>query len=330
MAYLSENPIIDLDPQIRDDPADLVAGLINSDQRFIPSRYSYSDLGSILYEQLCEQPEYYLTRTERALIASNCENIAGYLSGYHLIELGAGNSNKTAILISSLQRKGADWYYLPVDVNRFILEKGRASLEAKYPTVRVRSVLGTYDQALQWIAKPRGFFGDSPVCVLLLGSTFGNFDSQERVRFLASVHASLRPGERFVFTSDLDKSSDILLAAYNDRAGILAQMELGALRNINGLYDGDFLPENFVHRSIYNAADFQIESHLWNTVAHTVTIRSLGVSFSLPPQSSIRTDIMRKPRRTALEHELVAAGFDISAYWIEEEQCYAIYMCTKR
>lgn len=315
-----------VDPAAVAAAADLIAGLTAAGQRYVPSRFSYSDEGSRLYEQLCQQPEYYLTRTERRLIEVNASAIAAALGMVDLYELGAGNSDKTAILLRELQARHRRIRYLPVDVNAFILGKGRDALARTVPGLAVEPIVATYDQALEAMAR------DEPAgrrAVALLGSSFGNFRPGPREEFLAKIRGALRPGETFLLSTDLDKPAEVLTAAYNDRAGILASMELGVLRTLNEAFDADFDPKDFRHLAFHNAAEMRIESHLLCLRDHTVRLPKLGLELRFRKGESLCNDVMNKPTLATLEDVLTSAGFSIVDQWMEEPKWYAILLLRR-
>ena len=184
--------MIDLDPDTRDDPSDLILGLKDPVQRRIPSRYSYSDEGSALYEELCRQPEYYLPRLERSLLAAHATEISAKLEGTELFELGAGNSEKTALILDAILAGGQACIYCPVDVNAFILSKGSSSLVEGRPNLRVRPIVATYDQALEHMRRTASDPRRTRRALMFLGSSFGNFRPREQREFLSQARAAPR------------------------------------------------------------------------------------------------------------------------------------------
>lgn len=319
----AESPV---DPVAVAAAADLIAGLTSAGQRYVPSRFSYSDEGSRLYEQLCQQPEYYLTRTERKLLEANAPAIAAALGSVNLYELGAGNSEKTAILLRELQARDHRIRYRPVDVNAFILGKGQAELARAIPGLSVEPIVATYDQALEAMARDGGARRRA---IALLGSSFGNFRPGPREDFLAKVRGALRPGETFLLSTDLDKPAEVLTAAYNDRAGILASMELGVLRTLNEAFGANFDPRDFRHLAFHNAAEMRIESHLLCLRDHAVRLPKLGLELQFKEGESLCNDVMNKPTLESLADVLAAAGFSIVHQWIEEPKWYAILLLKR-
>src|SRR5262249_29245214 len=203
-----------------DAPDDATAGFAQSivrglsdHPRWLHCRYLYDAVGSDIFERICEQPEYYQTRTEAALLAEHAADIQALASAPTLVELGSGSSVKTRHLLDAWTRDGAGARYVPVDISVDMLRPTCAMLARAYPRLTVDGIAASYERAFPLLRDL------SPLVLVFLGSTIGNLNPQETADFLDRVSASLSPGDHFLVGIDLVKDVRTLEAAYNDAAG---------------------------------------------------------------------------------------------------------------
>ena len=249
----------------------------------------YDEAGSRLFEEITSLPEYYLTRTERAILASHADAIlAAAASGQPLsvMELGAGTASKTGILLRATARRQASVLYQPVDVSPFALEEAR-SLERTIPGVRVCPQVANYITDTIHIEREPG----ARVLALYIGSSIGNFSPAEARGILRNLRAQLQPGDSLLLGTDLapgpSKSVTALLAAYDDAAGVTAAFNRNMLVRLNCDLAANFRPECFAHRARWNAAESRIEMHLEALTPQSVHIPAAG---GFPP---LRVDFAR-------------------------------------
>ena len=223
----------------------------------IPCKFFYDARGSALFEAICRLPEYYLTRTEIAILEENAVAIAARIGPHgRLIEFGSGASTKVRILLRALDRPAA---YVPVDISREHLRDAATSLAEDFPSLPVVAVCADYTRIFPLPPLPGpsgkrvGFFP---------GSTIGNFEPDAAADFLANYAGVLGPGGGMVIGVDLKKDRAILEAAYNDRAGVTAQFNLNLVERINRELDGDLDISRFEHVAFYNDTDGRIEIYI--------------------------------------------------------------------
>jgi len=228
---------------------DAIVNGLNREPKTLPCKFFYDARGSELFEQICRLPEYYLTRTEIAILEEYAEEIAAQIGPHcRLIELGSGASHKVRILLHALEAPAA---YIPVDISRDHLREAAAQLAADFPELPVVAVCADYTRPFDLPKLPGpagkrvGFFP---------GSTVGNFEPQQVVQFLDHWAELLGPGGEMLIGVDLKKEPEILDAAYNDRAGINAAFNLNLLERINRELGGDFDLDRFEHHAFYNPA----------------------------------------------------------------------------
>src|SRR5208282_3631440 len=187
----------------------------------IPCKFFYDARGSVLFEEICRLPEYYLTGTEIAILEENAAEIAALIGPHsRLIEFGSGASTKARILLQALDRPAA---YVPVDISREHLRDAAISLAEDFPSLPVVAVCADYTRAFPLPPLPGpggkrvGFFP---------GSTIGNFEPDAAADFMANYARILGPGGEMLIGVDVKKDPEILDAAYDDRAGVTAEFNL--------------------------------------------------------------------------------------------------------
>ena len=274
--------------QTSDNGTDVIYGLTQP-QKSLPPRYFYDDKGSQLFEQICELPEYYPTRTEAAILQRCAEEVVRATGMCELVELGSGSATKTRLLLNAYQNLQRPLRYLPIDVSAGILEASAKQLLADYPLLQVQGLVGTYEQALQQLEP-----ASEARMILFLGSTLGNFSQSECDRFFAQVSAALSRGDYFLLGVDLQKPKEILEAAYNDSQGVTAAFNLNVLSHLNRRFSGNFDLELFEHQAFYNESASQVEMHLVSRRSHTVFLADLDLTIEFAAGETILTEISRK------------------------------------
>lgn len=296
------------DTQLVDSLAtDVVAGL-TSPRKELPPKHFYDARGSELFERITELPEYYLTRTERKILAEYAPRLVAELKPRALVEFGSGSSAKTRILLDAMRDAGSLVGYGPVDVSASALKAAGEALAADYPGLAVDGVIGDFEHDL---ALP---FGELPRLIAFLGSTIGNLDEATALAFLRRVASQLHPGEGFLIGFDLVKDIGRLERAYNDAAGVTALFNLNVLSVINRELNADFDLESFEHRAIYNEADSLIEMHLVSKRVQTVRIQDLDLDVAFEEGESILTERSRKYTHASAERLLARAGL-VLRHW---------------
>jgi L-histidine N-alpha-methyltransferase len=221
--------------------------------RAIPAKFLYDARGSALFDEICELPEYYLTRTETKILAERAHDIAHLAGrGAALVEFGSGSSVKSRLLLDAMDDLAV---YAPIDISREHLEGSAARLRRDYPDLAVEPVCGDYMdlRALPRVAEGRRRLGFFP------GSTIGNLEPQEAVSFLRNARKLLGDDGALVLGVDLRKDPQVLHDAYNDAAGVTARFTLNLLRRMNRELDASFDLAGFAHDASYNAGEGRIE-----------------------------------------------------------------------
>ena len=302
---------------------DVAWGLSRS-QKELPPKYFYDRRGSELFDEITRLPEYYLTRTERALLDCWSGPLMASLRPAALVELGAGNADKTRLLLDAMVYAGSGEVYVPIDVSAEFLDDAAARLRDEYPTLGIEPLVGD-------IAEPLDLAPDlpGPAVIAFLGSTIGNFDPDGARDLLGHVSSAMRPGDSFLLGADLRKNPAVIEAAYNDARGVTAEFNRNVLRVLNRDLGADFDLSRFEHRAFYDRTLHRIEMHLVSTHDQTVRIPGVG-SIRLAGGESIRTEISCKYDRATLGGLLADAGMRMDRWITDAGQTYALVVASRR
>ena len=296
---------------------DVLRGL-SACPRDLPPKLFYDATGSHLFEQITETPEYYPTRTERAILrefAGEMVRQAG--SNLTLVELGAGSASKTQVLIEALLRRQLRADFYPVDVSSSALQGALATLNGHFPRLRVSPIAADYTHHLPDLKLLPG-----RKLVLFLGSTIGNFEPDEAEAFLKSIRRSLQPGDALLIGFDLIKDADVLDAAYNDARGVTAAFNKNVLARINRELGGSFDLDAFEHVAFWNRRKSRIEMHLESVYEQTAWVEDLGRGFHFEKGERIHTENSYKFNTSSIRRLLRRAGFRLEKSWTDPKDWF--------
>lgn len=319
-----------INPSIGKDGDDVVQGLTKS-PKSLPPKYFYDDIGSQLFEQICDLPEYYPTRTEAWILNQYADEIAAITGSCELVELGSGSSTKTHYLLSAYQKAANSlteavpdaFSYIPIDVSGGILKTTVLHLQEKYPDLCLEGLLGTYEEALLYLGKNHG----RSRMIFFLGSSIGNFTAAESDDFLGKVAHALTKGDYFLLGIDLQKPKHILEAAYNDSQEVTAAFNLNMLAHLNWRFQGNFDLDLFTHQAIYNEVDHQIEMYLHARSPHQVSLDILDLKIQFQADESILTEISRKFDLEAVQVQLRSQGLETVKIWTDPQKLFGLVLC---
>jgi len=284
----------------------------------LPPKYFYDAQGSKLFEQICDLPEYYLTRTERTILERIADEIVRAYRPTTLVEFGPGNASKTRILLDAMARFELLDLYVPIDVSEDLLRQIAVQLGNDYPGLGIHGVIGDFERPIE--LPP----ADGRRLVIFLGSTIGNLTPAEATVFLRNVADLLTPNDRFLLGTDLVKDIETIERAYNDAAGVTAAFNRNILSVINRNLGADFGPDRFEHLAFYNTEEAWIEMHLVAREAHQVWIEDLDLTVDFAKGESIRTEISCKYTRAMVETMLHEAGLRLLRWEIDDEHLFAL------
>jgi L-histidine Nalpha-methyltransferase len=300
--------------------ADARAGL-TATPKSLPPKWFYDANGSALFEKITELPEYYPTRAERSILVDRAAEIASVTRAATLAELGSGSSEKTRLLLSALRDTGTLRCYVPVDVSEAALTVAADALTADYPGLDVRAVLSDFEEHL---GLPAPADAPAPRLLAFLGSTIGNLLPAQRAAFFARIRAELAPGDFFLLGTDLVKDPSVLVAAYDDEAGVTADFNKNVLAVLNASVGADFDLDTFDHVAVWDAEAEWIEMRLRSTIDQTVHVADLGLTVDFAAGEEMRTEVSAKFRRPGVEAELAAAGLSLISWWTDPAAQFAL------
>jgi len=289
-------------------------------QRELPSMYLYDELGTALFEAITLLPEYGLTRAEERILRRHAGAMLEHLPPpVAVVELGSGSGRKTRWILEALAYREPVAYF-PIDISAAALVKCHQEL-GNLGAISIVGLEKSYLEGLQEVAARRR--PDQTFLVLFLGSTIGNFDPPAAEMFLRDIRRHLRPGDALLLGTDVEKSIDAMLLAYDDPAGVTAAFNLNLLARINRELGGNFLLFNFEHDVRYRQMDRRIEMHLRSTRNQTVSIRAADFTCLFREGETIWTEACHKFRVEEIPAIARRTGFLCEAQWIDTEWAFA-------
>jgi L-histidine N-alpha-methyltransferase len=292
----------------------------------LPPKHFYDARGSELFEQICELPEYYPTRTERQILEDSAAEIVELTDAGELVELGSGAADKARILLDAMEAAGTLRRYIPLDVSEQALQQAAEQLVSEYEGLQVEGVIADFERHLENVPARDG----RPRIVALLGGTIGNFPPGSRRRLLRDIGALLGPGDRLLVGTDLVKDPSVIEAAYDDSAGVTAEFNRNVLHVINRELDADFAPDEFDHVAFFDRKHEWIEMRLRATSAQTVEVAAVGLSVEFEAGEELRTEISAKFTRARLEEDFAAAGLRLEHWFTDEDGLFALSLAARR
>jgi len=304
---------------------DVATGL-RRNPKTVPPKYFYDQQGSLLFEEICQQPEYYLTRTEASILVRCAPELIDIVGDCTIVELGSGSSVKTRLLLDECQHRRYRTQYIPIDISASMLEATARSLTDQYPRLRVKAVAAEYLTGLA--ALP----ATSRRLVLFLGSNLGNFSLVEQDQLFTALARALQTGDFLLIGLDLRKSTSILEPAYNDAAGVTAAFNLNLLQRMNRELRASFDLAQFSHVAFYNSNQNQIEMHLRSDREQDIAIQDLDLQVTFAAGETIHTEISRKFDLDEITAQLAGFGFQSYQRWTDERAWFAVclFQFTKR
>jgi dimethylhistidine N-methyltransferase len=298
---------------------------IRQKQKSINPKFFYDQKGSQLFEKICVLPEYYLTRTEISILKQIDGKLQSYLDGnFRLVELGSGSSQKTRLLIDMLTRLQKHVEYFPIDISK-ILKSSSTALQSDYKKLHITGIIDNYENGLEFVKN----YDDMKNLIVFLGSSFGNFDPENGIRFLQKINSSMKKDDLFLVGLDLVKDKNVLYQAYNDSQGITAQFNLNVLSRINSELGGNFDTSKFVHHTVYNEKQNKIELYLRSLSKQTVEIPNADLMLELDEDELIHTENSHKYTISQIKQMFTITGYQIKDMWNDDNRYYSLVLLSK-
>jgi dimethylhistidine N-methyltransferase len=294
-------------------------------QKTINPKFFYDEKGSCLFEKICTLPEYYISRTEVALLRQLEEKLPNYLNGdFRLVELGSGSSTKTRILIDILEKSQQHIEYFPIDISNFIRESCK-ELQNDYKNLCITGIIDDYEPALELVKN----YDDKNNLIVFLGSSFGNYDPNTGLGLLQKINSLMKSGDLFLLGLDLTKDETVLEKAYNDSQGITAQFNLNVLSRINSELDANFDINKFVHHAVYNKNQNRIEMYLRSLEKQIVDIPKADLVLEVKKDELIHTENSFKFTISQIKEMSAMSNFQIQDIWCDEKRYFGLVLLSK-
>jgi L-histidine N-alpha-methyltransferase len=309
----------------QDDLARELRTFLGQHQKALPCKYLYDPAGLDLFEQICDLPEYYLTRTETAILEHQAGAILDLCpAGLTLVELGSGSARKTRFLIEPCLARQQGLMYCAIDIAPAALEAAGRGLVRDYPGLGFVGLAGEFADGLAYLASRQG----GPRLVLFLGSTIGNLCPEEIDSFFTMLRRTLRPEDRFLLGFDLLKDASILVPAYDDAQGVTARFNLNLLARLNREHGADFDVSAFRHRAVFNAGQGRIEMHLVSQRRQRVRVAGLGLELTFRKGETIHTENCYKHSRAAMQALLERHGLAMRGAFTDARQWFCLFLVS--
>jgi L-histidine N-alpha-methyltransferase len=330
MKSLQTMPGVQVDSWLTEDDErslanDVLDGLTRPFKELAPKHF-YDARGSELFEQICELPEYYPTRTEIAILRDRAAEIVGATGAGELVELGSGASDKARVLLDAMSEAGTLRRYIPLDVSATVVEDAASVLTDEYEGLQVHGVVGDLERHLEYVPGAK----DVPRLVAFLGGTIGNFPPGTRRGVLTKIATLLGPDDRLLLGTDLVKDPALIEAAYNDSAGVTAEFNRNLLHVVNRELDADFSPETFDHVAFFDRRHEWVEMRLRARRPCSVLIGDLDLRVEFAAGEELRTEISCKFTRERVTGDLAAAGLELERWFTDDANLFGISVARVR
>jgi len=301
--------------------ADVLRGL-SAEPKFLLSKYFYDNEGSRLFQEIMKLPEYYLTRAEFEIFSTQTgeifEAFGSNDESFDLIELGAGDGTKTAVLIDYFLRQATDFTYSPIDISQEALDALREKFNTEFPHLSMKPKTGDYFRILETLKTE----SQRKKILLFLGSNIGNFNQEQAEDFFRNLRAVMNENDLLLVGFDLQKDPRVILRAYDDSQGITAAFNLNLLTRINRDLGANFNLENFSHYAIYLPTECAARSFLISRKMQTVRVKVLNQSFDFKAWEPIFMEISQKYSLEMINEFAEASGFQVVQNFFDSRQYY--------
>ncbi|MDQ6785750.1 MAG: L-histidine N(alpha)-methyltransferase [Acidobacteriota bacterium] len=301
--------------------ADVLKGL-SAAPKFLSSKYFYDDEGSRLFRQIMELPEYYLTRAEFEIFKAQAHEIFSAFTEtsrkFDLIELGAGDGTKTAVLIDYFLNQKADFTYSPIDISQEALDALSEKFRLEFPRLSMKPKTGDYFRILESLKTE----SEKPKIILFLGSNVGNFSRLQSIEFFRHLRDVMKANDLLFVGFDLQKDPRVIARAYDDAQGVTAQFNLNLLQRINRELGANFDLEKFSHYALYRPNECAARSFLISRAHQTVFIKALNQSFHFKAWEAIFMEISQKYNLEMIEDLAQMSGFQTAKNFFDDNRYF--------
>ncbi len=301
---------------------------LSSKKKFLSSRYFYDDEGSKLFKEIMELEEYYLTNSEYEILNFQSKEIyeaLQYDAPFNIVELGAGDGQKTIRLLSYLESQKVNFTYIPIDISKEANDMLLSNLSKELPEINVKPLTGDYFAMLDLLKSD-----NKPNLILFLGSNIGNYSLTEAGKLIDSIGVRMSKRDTLLVGVDLQKNPNTIAAAYNDKKGITRKFNLNLLERINRELGGDFDMNKWDFYSFYNPHNGEVNSFLISTESQVVKISELEESFSFGENELIYTELSRKYTEEELNVLMKSNGLDVVSFFKDKKGFFTDVLIEKK
>jgi len=294
---------------------------LSASPKYLESKYFYDETGDAIFQEIMALPEYYLTRSEMEIFAHQSSSLAdiitSQLNDFDLIELGPGDCTKSIYLLKELVGRKMNFTYYPIDISKNIIEHLDKTLPETIPGIKVEGLNGDYFDMLDELKD----ISARKKVVLFLGSSIGNIPISETVNFFKALKSHLSPGDLILTGFDLKKDPNVVLAAYNDKAGVTKRFNLNLLCRINTTLDADFDISQFAHSPVYSETTGACKSYLTSLKKQRVRIGEVGwIHFEEGEQ--IYMEVSQKYTSEQVDEAALASGFTTVHHFYDRKEWF--------
>lgn len=300
-----------------------VAKSLADEPKWLDCRFLYDAEGSRLFERITEQPEYYPTRTEAAILERHAVEIREITGPRTLVELGSGYSVKTEHLLAAYENGESQVLYVPVDVSEAALREASKSIASRFSGVQMTGINGPYRSVFSVFEQL------SPQMVIFLGSTIGNLNPEESAMFWQNMARHLPAGDFFLLGADLVKDPAILKAAYDDAAGVTASFTKNYFARMNRELGAGVDLQQIEHVPVWNPELSRMEIYVEFRTAQRIRVEPLDRTFEIDAGERIMVEISRKFRLPELERELTSHGFHVRHAFTDDREWFAVLLLER-
>jgi len=293
--------------------------------KHLHSKFIYNKEGDELFKQIMELPEYYLTRAEYDILQQNKGDICKQFyanDGFDLIELGAGDGQKTKLILQELVDQEMDFDYLPIDISQNVLDDLEKNINKEIPEVDIKCQQGSYFDVLKGLAD----YNKRKKVILVLGSNIGNLLHQEAIDFLQQIQKSMGKFDMLFMGFDQKKHPQQIVNAYNDNQGVTEAFNKNLLKRINNEFNADFDLDQFMHWESYDPETGTAKSFLISKIDQQVDIKALNMQVDFHQWETIHTEISQKYTDDVVSWLVNQAKLEIDTHFTDQQKRYKNYI----
>jgi L-histidine Nalpha-methyltransferase len=303
-----------------------VADGLLSQPKTLPCKLFYDAAGSQLFEEITELPEYYLTRTELAILQDHADEMARAVgSAVTVVELGSGTATKTGTILEAFARRQMRLCYVPVDISPAALREAQERVQSQLSSVSVRPVVADFSHGFDFLRKIPG-----RKLMLYLGSSIGNFDPEAGIHMLCQIRTEMQGGDALLLGTDLVKDESILVPAYDDAQGITEHFNKNILCRLNRELCANFDLDSFRHQALWNPRKSRMEIYLESLRPQKIFLRLLNLHIEMANGERIHTENSYKYTMRMVKTMVGNAGFALEQTWFDNQKWFALHLARVR